>query len=475
MTRRIAFLFSKMIKKLYGTLVVAVFLAGLFLSLYHLTESPPTWMDEGIITQTSRNLAQQGIYAIQTGPQKFVSPGFVTTSYPVTFPVALFFKLFGPNLYSARLVMVIYLISFILLAFVYTRRRFGDWPALATLAFLVSFGPLYGHGKAVLGEVPGLFWFVAFLVFLDKISAGDRRSLVFILAGLFGGLAIVTKPIFLLLVPAFLIANLFLRLWVNVPQRHLQLACLFTLLPALLWLKVQFSGDSFIATINQYINTHGTLNVGTFISNLTRFFTEPQAVYALIALLIWTFFLYRLYKEKAIIKPSELTAFFFSLLIYLAYLRTAGFYRYFFPGEVLTLLFVPGYFLTAIPRRLLAYTILAFLLAGQTYYLLTNSWVLKSFNGKRYFELNQTVSLIPKNKNIFVFQAPEVINFLQGNNYTQYLPVTPTIILGRENISFVQEGVPDVVIGPETMANKLSLDKYYLNASSDRYEIYYRR
>ena len=131
--------------------------------------------------------------------------------------------------------------------------------------------------------------------------------------------------------------------------------------------------------------------------------------------------------------------------------------------------------MTAIPRRLLAYTILAFLLAGQTYYLLTNSWVLKSFNGKRYFELNQTVSLIPKNKNIFVFQAPEVINFLQGNNYTQYLPVTPTIILGRENISFVQEGVPDVVIGPETMANKLSLDKYYLNASSDRYEIYYRR
>ena len=42
-------------------------------SFSNLTETPPTWMDEGIIIQTARNFSNSGIAGIRVDPQNIVS------------------------------------------------------------------------------------------------------------------------------------------------------------------------------------------------------------------------------------------------------------------------------------------------------------------------------------------------------------------------------------------------------------------
>ena len=98
-------------------ILTIVFLGVLFLATYKLTESPPTWMDEGLIIQPVKNLVESGVYEVQIAPDHFVSPSFISTSYPVTFPIALSFKLFGVGLLQARAVMVLYILLFISVVF----------------------------------------------------------------------------------------------------------------------------------------------------------------------------------------------------------------------------------------------------------------------------------------------------------------------------------------------------------------------
>ena len=180
-------------KKLEILLIIVLFSLGAFFTFYKLSESPPTWMDEGLITQTSRNLAMQGRYAIQTAPGEFISPGIISTSYPVTFPIALSYELFGVGILQGRIVMAFYILFFFALAYLLIRKHYGVKVALLSLSLLVTFGPVYGHGKNVLGEVPGLAWLLFGLLLFDRWWAGF----------LFG-LCLVTKPIFILLLPGLL-------------------------------------------------------------------------------------------------------------------------------------------------------------------------------------------------------------------------------------------------------------------------------
>ena len=77
---------------------------------------------------------------------------------------------------------------------------------------LVSFAPLYGNGKIVLGEIPGLLFLVLFLLALNKLEdSGYKNHFWSVWAGLGMGLAIVAKPIFILLLPAVVIWVLWKR------------------------------------------------------------------------------------------------------------------------------------------------------------------------------------------------------------------------------------------------------------------------
>ena len=403
-------------KKLEILLIIVLFSLGAFFTFYKLSESPPTWMDEGLITQTSRNLAMQGRYAIQTAPGEFISPGIISTSYPVTFPIALSYELFGVGILQGRIVMAFYILFFFALAYLLIRKHYGVKVALLSLSLLVTFGPVYGHGKNVLGEVPGLAWLLFGLLLFDRWWAGF----------LFG-LCLVTKPIFILLLPGLL--------WF----RHDKNFLLALVIPVLLWLPIQFPHDSFGNILSIYANPHSIPIVSSVIANFNRFVSETQPLYALVLLLIWSFSLVWRMRKRIPIGKSELVAAGFSVLVYLAYLRTIGYYRYFFLGEVLALVYLPAALrsgLKWLPKpRPLIFVCLVLLVALQFYQTTTNSWVAGTYNSHRTHDLSLALSQLSLDKLVFVYQAPELATFLPHNNYLQYVKVADEIVIGKENLN----------------------------------------
>ena len=186
-------------KYIFCGLLLFTAVVVLFLSTYKISESPPIWMDEGIITQVAENVATQGVNGIQVAPGEFVSAGFVTTSYVVTYPIALFFNFFGVGLLQARAVMVLFLFAFFLVAYFLSKQQMQKTLAILSLLLLASFAPIYGNGKNVLGEIPGLVFLFAGLLGVGMIERGVRTITLFVLTGLFFGLCVVTKPIFIFL------------------------------------------------------------------------------------------------------------------------------------------------------------------------------------------------------------------------------------------------------------------------------------
>src|SRR6185295_4183075 len=130
------------------------------------------------------------------------------TGYPVLFPLALFFKIFGFSLSLARIYMIGWMLLFLAGGYVLARRLFGAGPAAGAILLLSTFPPILGNGRTVTGEVPGitfLFWGLFFLLRSSELL-GVRRMFF---AGLCFGFMAAAKPIFVFILPAIFISKLF--------------------------------------------------------------------------------------------------------------------------------------------------------------------------------------------------------------------------------------------------------------------------
>ena len=312
-----------------------IFILGLglvlFLATYKLTESPPVWLDEGVFTQVAINLAQFGEHSIMTGPGNFVSAWFATTGYPVTVPIALTFKIFGINLFVARSLMAVFIILMALVSYFLIKKEF-DWLwASLSLLLLATFAPLYGNGKSVLGEVPGLFFLVSALFFLN-ISQITKRKSYYLFTGVLIGLCVITKPIFLVLIPAVIGAFYLKRKTIpNLIEQGIFLSLGFglALIP---WLLIQFSGSSLVQVFGHYANPYDLPFKIVLLTNLKQFISEAQPIYFLLLFVVWLLAYFRRFYKKQFISLTETTALVFSVLIFIAYFRIEGHYRYFFPA-----------------------------------------------------------------------------------------------------------------------------------------------
>lgn len=455
--------------------VVICFLVVLFLSTYKLTESPPIWMDEGIITQVSRNVAESGEYRLQVAPGEFVSAGFVTTAYPATLPVALSFKIFGTGILQARIVMVLFILALFVAAYVLARKQFKD-PVilLSSLALLATFAPIYGDGRNVLGEIPGLLWLVLALIFVHRIDKGDTQKINFIGAGVFFGLTLVTKPVFIMLGPALLFL-----LWKFRKQGGAgswSLAILALIVPVLIWLPIQFHGDTVSNIFSIYANPHSTDVMSSIVSNFTRFFTEFQPMYFFGSMVVWYASIVVRWRRKERISAVEAAAAIFAGFILLAYLRTTGYYRYFFLAQFFSIFFFSQALLSLapvkIPRKII-YTALALLILLQVYQTFTSSWIAVHFKSTRTEEVTRAIFALPTDATYYLYQSPELALFLPTNNYYQYLEVTKTIVIGYNTLAVLKEGkVPFVLTNSEHVEkNKGLFEKYKVKGTAERYFI----
>ncbi len=436
--------------------VAALALFVLYFATLALTESPKVWYDEGYHLEVARVQALHGFLGLQVAPDEFASAAQVTVGFPLLYPVALSYHLFGIGILEARAVMVLFILGLFGSATYLVFKLFGVHAALFSAALLVTSPLLYGNGKSVLGEVPGLFYIVMFLIFLFMLERREWYPLrYYVAAGFTAGLAVATKPIFILLVPA--VAIVFLLRMHQIPVRWSGFAVAVGagLTPLFVWVMTQFSGDSLSAVFMHYSNPYQIESLSNVvITNLLRFFTEVTPLYCAALLIPWVMFVVlRLYRKESI-SFVELVALMFVFLVLLAYLRTAGWYRYLFPAYVfLTLFAVPSLFsLTrALPNygRAISrgvYVLLLALILFQAYELNTTSFVAQYYHSSNSAELSRYFSSLDT-ETIFLYNVPELSIHLSHEDFYQYL----TPFEGREIGSYAPlvQGVPHVVVATE--------------------------
>jgi len=480
--------------------IIPIFLIAiaLFFGTYKLTESPPTWYDEGIILQPAINLALIGKMVVQVAPESVISPQFISVGYPVIYPISFVFKYFGIGLLQARVVMVVFIMLLACVFFLFAQEIFGfKYASLSTL-LLVSFAPLYGNGKNVLGEIPGLFFLILFLYCVNKIEKNFSNTFYYIAAGISAGLCVVTKPLFLILLPAIFVTALLLRKRIEFRWKLILLSLVSFFIPFFVWLQTQFQkgdsshnalGDTFSHAINYYINPYQVQDLfGIIVTNFVRFFTEISPAYFFILFIIWTIsILIRAITKNKSISIAETVAFCFSCLLIGAYLRTAGWYRYFFPANILVFLFIPAAIETisnflrekiAILNKIciikhLPIVVIVFFAVVHFYQLGFNSWVANYYHSTRTKDLSSYFenSDFDGEKSIFVYDSPELILFLNNRNYYQYMELTDTFIIGNDQKKLIKKGIPDNIIIKSNVLEE-NKDSLYLYQAKDRFDQY---
>ncbi|MBN2500164.1 MAG: glycosyltransferase family 39 protein [Anaerolineales bacterium] len=215
----------------------------LFGATYHQPYVPATWLDEGFVLQGATNLVDYGEYAMMSSEGfRILDQPLIANGPGVVLPITLIFKLFGVGLLQARLVVVAFLLVFVMLYYLSVRKLFGETAAVLALLLLLAVPRegIFYYGRLALGNVPALAYFLAgFLLLLHSYDDNGFRSAIG--AGLFFGLAMVTKGQFGLILPALMALIVFD--WVFFKRLNLKKSALtFGVAVAMmgLWFLIQF-------------------------------------------------------------------------------------------------------------------------------------------------------------------------------------------------------------------------------------------
>lgn len=479
--------------KWYIPLVVLALLIAAFAATYRLSESPATWYDEGFFIQCAMNLAENGVQAMQLAPHEYLSSWSISAGYPLMLPIAASFKLFGVSLLHARAVMVLYLILFLVAAYLFMKREVGTRSAVIALFLLATFPVLYGDGKAVLGEVPALFYLMLTLLTLQALERRQYLSRrLFFLAGLSLGLTFAAKYTAMVAVPALLVALFIKRR--SLPRDWLSwvLALLGFIAPVLLWVHFQFAPTDSVGLIFGYMtNPYDTATANILplmLHNMLSFVTQISPLYLLIAFVPWPLSLYLRKKEGMTVSLAEITAFVFTLFILFAYLLSPGWYKYFFLANCVILMFFPFTALyvfrrLALPMPFLRrfvwvpYAVCAALVLLQSYQLSHSSYVAGYYQSTNTSALEAYFSKEDPSKSVFLYNVPEVAVFLPTRNFYQYLNPHINQHFGANDLSALTNGTVDLVVVNKAvyLQDPTPFAKYRVMDTVSRYDILSRQ
>lgn len=456
---------------IYKTMFVSLIAIAVFFSTFRLSESPPVWYDEGWYIQSAMNLIDTGETGLRLSPTEVAHVSAQTTvGYPLIYPLAGWMSLFGRDVLAARSLMVLFILGFVLAAAYLARRLWGSQIALAVLALVATLPTLYGNGKSVLGEVPGLLYFAVFLIMFHlatQASAHKRAWLVG--SAIFAGFCVVTKPVFLLLLPAILVAIVIEVRRGSIKAGDVALSAAAGLIPIALWAFLQFrNSDSIQAVLSYYANPYEIKDLGQVIlSNAKRLFTDIGTLYLSATMILWTAALSIRLKTRERIQSVEIVAFILSALVALAYLRTAGWYRYLFPAQAVALIFVPASLRCLADRypkafmRRAVYALVAVLALLGSYQLAFKSWVADAYSSHKTQEWQDYMKTVRPDDTIFFYDVPEAALFAPTLNYYQYL-APAGIILGEKNLDVLRAAIPArVIIESDAYASRRSLFSGY--------------
>lgn len=446
-----------MLQKLnYKRIIVCfVFILAVFLIVFRFTDTPKVWVDEGIFTNIAENLSLHGVYGIQTEPGSFFrSATLFTTNYPVIFPVAASFKLFDVGLWQARLPMIIYMFLLVVIFYLFVNKRYGFYPAITSVLLLVSFAPFYGNGRPVQGEVPGLVFLILgslFLAYLEGVNFESKKLAIF--SGLFLGLAAATKTLYLLLLIVALPLALIFCIKQIQNKKNILILLLAFIVPIILLFRINYPTlDSMAQIIPTIIHQSGNNGASTMsdtsfslfntvIVNLTRFVKESTPILFLLLFIPVAFTFIRRYlkKENWNISVADCLIFFVIVLNWLGYLLGTGWYRYFFPANVLLYLFFPvsivamaGFFKKEIFKKI-AIGGIAMLILFQFFHLIFFSITSFVSINTTNIEISKALSVVSPTQRVLFYNTIESVVLLKGGNYSQYLTLPGLFELGDKN------------------------------------------
>src|SRR3989344_1653252 len=240
--------------------------------------------------------------------------------------------------------MVMFIIAFFLSAVYLVNLLFGARFALWSAFLIASFPMLYGIGKSVLGEVPGLLFFFLTLIALVYLQRSEYRSLsAYAVGAITAGLCVVTKPIFILLLPALALVWFLYRKSIPVRRSGVALAVLVFITVLVPWFLLQFgTNDSLANVLTFYANPYEVTDLTTTVfTNLLLFVTDVTPFYALVVFALWGCSMLVRRRSGESVSPAESVGLVFAALVMLAFLRLPGWYRYLFPAIMAGLPFMP--------------------------------------------------------------------------------------------------------------------------------------
>lgn len=466
-----------------------VFALAIFLIVFRFTDTPKVWVDEGVFTETAKNLAWHGTLGLQTEPGKFFSMRnfLLSTSYPVIFPVATSFSLFGTGIWQARLPMLIYMFGLVIVFYLFVKKRHGFYPAILSVLLLISFSPFYGNGRPVQGEVPGLFFLSLGALLLLFWEESNFKSWKWaLLSGLSLGLSASTKPIFLILIPmAAFVVFVFWFKKIEAKKMLLVLGSGF-ILPVLFWVYIHFPTIKeimeFISNIMYFSSNHGSESslFQTILTNFSKFFTESTPILFFIIFLTIIFSLaHRFYiKRELNLKISEIFILLFIIFNWLGFLLGTGWYRYFFPAHILLYLMFPTAVLIlskdikkgSLNKLFLIISIM--LVVFQFFHLIFLSDTSFAAKRTRNVELTAVLAEIDPSKKVFFNGSIEALVFFKGNNYSQYLNMG-FLKAGKEN--FLGNSNYDVILTDASQKDNRFLLSCYDKKSVSRYFLFQKK
>ena len=423
-------------------LLALVLVAVTVVSISRLTTFPRIFYDEGITIEIARNFQLFGISDISTAPGQFTDAPYINASsgFPVTIPLALFFRLFGFGLVQARIYALLWLLACFVAVYIFSKRLWGSTHAISAVLLLATFAPLYDNGRRVLGEIPGFVFLLAGLFVLMT-----RHKPV--VAGIFFGLATVSKPsVYLLVVPALMIAAIY-----NREVRKSIMPILVGVFPViLLWVWLTLPNPLSIHAWEQlliyYQNPNITSLSGNFIRNLRMFLSQSTLMYfSSIAILISL----ALYPKRHYIRTDSFVSFLipYGALLVLYFLRSPGWLKYLLPLELLILIVLPEYLRLTLDRirrvRLYPIVIISFVVV-QGVHLMFFSNITNASNEAQI--IAQYVS--QQSGMIGIIKSPQIACLIAPERKLQYQPYNMRYIFGQNPLSAPIAQLPRFLILP---------------------------
>lgn len=473
-------------KKLQWTLLGVCMLFFLVVGLWGFPDSPSPWFDEGVNLGIAKTYVEDGIYSLRTSPGQYVMQKslMISTNYPVLFPIAGVFAVFGSGLAQAKVVMLLFMIAYLLAAY----RLVGKMShqktfAAASIALLVTFLPFYGNGLGGgLGEVPGLFFFVCALLFLSS----EKPSRIF-LSGIFFGLLASTKVFYLVTLAALGVSEIVFALREKKIPLGRWLTLAYGILPFLLFwvmtlLPEDWDAQSWMQVVTYYKNPYNIQN--PVLPNILRFFTETTPAHFTLLVLPFFFWVgWRIWKKTYERHDIVIAVFFILNIIW--YVRTPGWYRYLFPAHLLALTLFPvavsALFVQAKNKKIQQYgaaCIVGLVIVTQTLHLIPKRGDKLYYNpAPRHFAAYVDEHF--SGRDVMIVDQPELWFLVHDKNVRQYVQMNPYVAFGEKFLE--QEKMPDIIINnnpeknPYLAEQKEKFEQNYSYVDEiDRYRVFIR-